>query len=320
MLSEIDRIIFGDNQFFGINHMSEEKAQAQAERFKDGKAIIRVIDAAYECGIHAFMFNTHDRVAEICDHFRVNPRKYSDLRLYPSMPYAHKYANAVNEKGMIGALNDFLFTGRTVGQAVTTLLRSGRSIVHQDMIEVMKLLVDAEMRMFKGLEVRAIFLQNIVTDLLLGMRAKTIVTEFARHVQSTYGVDAAFNTMNMPRLVDFLEECGISNPLVCCSINKAGYFMSPGLREYEETPRSKAIRAVAMSVLASGAIPAEEAIGYICGLPNIQGIVFGASSQGHIEETRRLIIAHRQPANCGPHAYQVVPASADPLDRLSTPC
>ena len=36
----MDRIIFGDNQFFGINHMSEEKAQAQAERFKDSQTII----------------------------------------------------------------------------------------------------------------------------------------------------------------------------------------------------------------------------------------------------------------------------------------
>ena len=72
---DMDKIIFGDNQFFGINHMSEEKAQAQAERFRDTKAIIRVIDAAYECGIHAFMFNTHDKVAEICDHFRANPAK-----------------------------------------------------------------------------------------------------------------------------------------------------------------------------------------------------------------------------------------------------
>ena len=37
----VDRIIFGDNQFFGINHMSVEKAQSQAERFKDINAIIK---------------------------------------------------------------------------------------------------------------------------------------------------------------------------------------------------------------------------------------------------------------------------------------
>ena len=29
----LDRIIFGDNQFFGINHMSEEKARDLGEKF-----------------------------------------------------------------------------------------------------------------------------------------------------------------------------------------------------------------------------------------------------------------------------------------------
>jgi hypothetical protein len=288
----MDRIILGDNQFFGINHMSEEKAQAQAERFKDISAIIRVIDAAYECGIRAFMFNTHERVAEICDHFRTNPAKYSDVHLYPSMPYAHKYANAVNEKGMVGALNDFLFSGRTAGQAFTTILRGGRSIINQDMVQVMKLLVDAEMRMFKGLNVRAVFLQNIVTDLLLGLGAQAIFVEFARHVQSTYGVEPAFNTMNMPRLVEFLLDCGIENPIICSAINKAGYFMHPDRDSYEMTIRTRPFRPIAMSIFASGAISPEDAVLYIAGLSNIRSIVFGASSFVHILETKRLLDKH----------------------------
>lgn len=288
----MDKIIFGDNQFFGINHMSEEKAQAQAERFRDTKAIIRVIDAAYECGIHAFMFNTHDKIAEVCDYFRANPQKYADLRLYPSMPYAHKYANAVNEKGMIGALNDFLFSGRTTGQAFTTILRGGRSIINQDMVQVMKLLVDAEMRMFRGLNVRAVFLQNIVTDLLLGLRAKAIFVEFGHHVRSTYGVEPAFNTMNMPRLVEFLLDCRIGNPIVCSSINKAGYLMHPDKDSYEVTIGTRPFRPIAMSILASGAILPEEAVLYIAGLSNIRSIVFGASSFAHILETKRLIEKH----------------------------
>jgi hypothetical protein len=287
----MDRIIFGDNQFFGINHMSEDKAQAQAERFKDVRAIIEVVDAAYDCGIHAFMFNTHDVVADLCDHFRANPERYADLRLYPSMPYAHKYANAVNEKGMIGAINEFVFSGRTAGEALTTLIRGGQGIINRDVIDVMKLLVDAEMRMFKGLNVRAVFLQNIVTDLLLGLQARKIFTGFVSHVRTTYGVDAAFNTMNMPRLVDFLLESGIKNPIVCSSINKTGYLMQPDRETYEIAVRTRPFRPMAMSVLASGAIPPAEAIEYVCRLPNVRSIVFGASSRRNIEETRRMILS-----------------------------
>lgn len=285
----MDRIIFGDNQFFGINHMSEEKAQAQSERFKDIEAIIKVIDTAYECGIRAFMFNTHDRVGELCDHFRANPEKYSDLRLYPSMPYAHKYANAVNEKGMIGALNDFVFADRSAAQVLGMLARGAMSVVSQDMIKVMKLLVDAEMRMFKGLNVRAVFLQNIVTDLLLGLGAKTVFVEFSSHIRSTYGVEPAFNTMNMPQLVDFLIECGIENPIVCSSVNKIGYLMNPSKKAYEEALKTNSFRPMAMSILASGAVSPEEAVKYVLSQKNIRSIVFGASSRPHIVQTKELI-------------------------------
>jgi len=288
----MDRIIFGDNQFFGINHMSEEKAQAQSERFKDINAIIQVIDTAYDCGIHAFMFNTHDHVAQLCDHFRAHPAKYADLRLYPSMPYAHKYANAVNEKGMIGALNEFIFSGRSVGEAFQTILRGGKSVLNKDMIEIMKLLVDAEMRMFKGLNVQAIFLQNIVTDLLLGLGVKEAFVQFARHIRKAYNVEPAFNSMNMPNLVGFLHECGIENPIICSSLNKAGYLMSPNVQAYEQVLSNNSFRPMAMSILASGAVPPKEAIEYVCRFKNIKSIVFGASSANHIQQTRELINEH----------------------------
>ena len=39
----MDRILFGDNQFFGVNHMSEEKARQQAMRFQDMDEIMRVL-------------------------------------------------------------------------------------------------------------------------------------------------------------------------------------------------------------------------------------------------------------------------------------
>lgn len=289
----MDRIIFGDNQFFGINHFSEEKAQSQSERFKDLDAIIKVVDIAYECGIHAFMFNTHSRVAEICDYFRANSKKYPDLRLYPSVPYAHKYANAVNEKGIIGALNDFIFKGSTAGQVLVTFFQGGKSIINRNMIDVMKILVDAEMRMFRGLNVRAVFLQNIVTDLMLGLGIKEMFVEFASHITKKYDAEPAFNTMNMPYLVDFLLDCGIANPIICSSINKIGFLMNPSRQAYEEAIRTKPFRPMAMSILASGAVTPEDAVKYVAEQNNIKSIVFGASSRTHIQETKDLICQYQ---------------------------
>ena len=97
----MERILFGDNQFFGINHMSEERARAQAMRFQNIDAVIAVLDAAYDEGIRAFMCTTHERIAEVCDHVRAHPDRYRGFAFYPCMPYAHKYANAVTEQGLL---------------------------------------------------------------------------------------------------------------------------------------------------------------------------------------------------------------------------
>ncbi len=46
---------------------------------------------------------------------------------------------------------------------------------------------------------------------------------------------------------------------------------------------------MAMSILASGAVPPQEAIEYVVNQENIQAIVFGASSRNHIVQTREMI-------------------------------
>lgn len=285
----LDRVIFGDNQFFGINHMSEEKARVLVERFRDLKAITDVIDIAYDCGIRAFMLNTNERAKDICDYLRSHPARYVDLRLYPSLPYAHKYANAVAEKGIFGALRDCILADSSAGNIVGMLTKGGLSLFEKDMIKVMQLLVDIEMKTFQDLNVQVIFLQNIITDLLLGYRIKDVFVEFVSYIKEKYGVEAGFITVNLPMLVSSLEDCGIENPIVCSSINKIGHAMNPNRKTYEETLSEKHFRPIAMSILASGAIKPKDAVEYVCRQPNIRSVVFGASSRQHIEETKQLI-------------------------------
>jgi len=285
----LDRIIFGDNQFFGINHMSESKAQALSEKFKDLKAITEVIDIAYNSGIRAFMLNTHDRTEDICNHFRRNIGRYSEIHFYPSMPYAHKYANAVAEKGIFGALKSTILKGSGTKDILGILTRGGSLIFEKDMIKVMQILVDIEMKIFRGLNVKVVFLQNIVTDLLLGFGLKEAFVEFASYVKEKYSVEAGFISLNMPMCVNFLLNCGIENPIVCSAINKAGYFMNPDIESYENTLKEMQLKPIAMSIFASGAVDPEEAIDYVCRKLNIRSIVFGASRKQHILETKQII-------------------------------
>jgi hypothetical protein len=281
----MERLLFGDNQFFGVNHMSEEKARAQMMRFQDLEAIIGVLDNAYDAGVTSFMCTTHDRIAMVCDHMRSNPQRYKDFQFLPCMPYAHKYANAVTEDGMVGALKRFLPEEGIVNAA----LRGGMSLARKDIEGITTLLVDAEMKMFAGLNTPVIFLQNVVVDLLLGLNFKAAFRIFADHIKSRYNAEPGFITMNMPKLLDALEEVGIENPIVCSNINKIGFRMCGGFEAYERALDEKKFRAIAMSVFASGAVPAREAIEWVCKQPNIQAIVFGASSRTNIQNTKSLV-------------------------------
>lgn len=280
----MERILFGDNQFFAVNHISDEKSRAQAIRFKEDKAIIRTLDHAIGAGVNTFMCTTHDRIGNICDHIRSNPEKYKGYSVIPCMPYAHKYANAVTELGIVGTLKEYV-----PGNFFGSLFKGGMAYLSKDYLSIMELLIDAEMKMFKGINTPVIFLQNVVTDLLLGLGMTDVLKAFHEYVRKKYNADAGFITMNMPKLLDALEKAGIENPVICASINKAGFRMSGGVALYEDLLKSRKVRVVAMQVLAGGAISPREAIEYVCRLPNIESILFGASSQGNIEETVSLI-------------------------------
>ncbi len=280
----MERILFGDNQFFAVNHISDEKSRAQSIRFKDDESIIKTLDIAREKGVNTFMCTTHDRIANICDIIRANPAKYADYKIFPCMPYAHKYANAVTELGIAGTLKQYV-----PGNFIGSLFKGGVAYLAKDYLSIMELLIDAEMKMFKGIKTPVIFPQNVVTDLLLGLGMTDILVAFHKYVEKKYDAEAGFITMNMPMLLEKLEQAGIQNPIICSSINLAGFRMSGGKEAYEHVLKTKKVRAIAMQVLGGGAINPKDAIEYVCKLPNIESILFGASSGANITQTVNYI-------------------------------
>lgn len=282
---KMDRLLFGDNQFFGVNHMSEEKARAQQMRFQNLDAIMNVLDAAYDEGVHTFMCTTHERIGEVADRVRANPDRYPEMKFFPGMPYAHKYANAVTEDGFLGAIRKFL----PEDGLLDSIARGTSSLARKDIEGISTLLIDAELKMFAGLSTPVIWMQNVVVDLLSGLGFRDAFRIFADHVRKRYNAEPGFITMNLPRLLDDLDAVGVENPIVCSNINKIGFRMSGGVDAYLDAIDKRPFRAVAMSVFASGAVPPREAIEWVCGLPNLESIVFGASSRTNIASTVSLV-------------------------------
>lgn len=282
----MERVIFGDNQFFGVNHSSDEKSRAQAIKFKTNKAILDVLDIAVDEGINTFMCTTHDRIADICKVIRDNP-KYEDFKIYPCMPYAHKYANAVTELGIMGTIKQYV-----PGNLFSTVAKGGLAFVKKDFISMMELLIDAELKMFKGIQTPVIFLQNVITDMLLGLGMTDFLVGFHDYIKEKHNAEAGFITMNLPLLLDTLEGAGVRNPIVCASINKIGFRMSGGIELYEKVIAQKRCRLIAMQVFAAGALPPKEALEYVCKLDGVESILFGASSRANIKQSKNLIDAY----------------------------
>lgn len=287
LMEQIDKIVFGDNQFFGINHRSQDKAEELAKKFSDIRNILDVYDCAFECGIRAVMLNSNERAAEITQYFRDHKDKYGDLAWYPSIPYPHKYADMVNELGIFPAINEAIFKNNTAGGMLSMITKGVTVAVTKDALKIMEMLIDVEYKMFKGLDCKVLFLQNVVTDLLLGLGIKEIFEHYCEYIWKKHKIIPGFITLNMPYLKAKLEEWGIENVVICSTVNAAGFNMYPSKEEYERVIAyndASKYQLMGMNILASGSTSPKQSFDYI-NSQKLQSVVFGASSKEHIKNT-----------------------------------
>jgi hypothetical protein len=279
----MDRILFGDNQFFGVNHVSDEKSRQMSIKYRYDEAILNTLKIANTSGIDTFMCTTHDRMISIVNHM-ANDERLQHMDIYPCLPYAHKYANAVTELGVLGTVKQYL-----TGNYISSLFKGGVAYLSKDYISMMELMIDAELKMFKHASTPVIFLQNVITDLLLGLGMKDVLKAFHTHIIKKYNAEPGYITMNMPKLTEMLLSAGIEHPIICSSINVDGFRMSGGKNLYESYLRNGKSRNIAMQVFSGGNTSPNKAIEYVCSLPNIESILFGSSSKENIYQTVDLI-------------------------------
>ena len=279
----MNRILFGDNQFFGVNHVSDEKSRQMSIKYRHDEAILKTLKIANTSGIDTFMCTTHDRMITIVNKM-INDERLQHMAIYPCLPYAHKYANAVTELGVLGTVKQYL-----PGNYISSLFKGGIAFLSKDYISMMELMVDAELKMFKHASTPVIFLQNVVTDLLLGLGMKDVLKAFHYHIIKKYNAEPGYITMNMPKLTEMLLSVGIEHPIICSSINVDGFRMSGGKEIYESYLRKGKSRNIAMQIFSGGNTSPSKAIEYVCSLPNIESILFGSSSKENIFQTVGLI-------------------------------
>jgi hypothetical protein len=277
------RIILGDNQFLGINHASLDKALAMEDRFAKPEAILEVIGWAYEAGVRDFMFTTHDRLKPVF-HEIVRSGLFPGMQYIPCLPYAHKYANSLTDGGIRAVVADHIG-----GCSKTELLKGISRLAIGDFSAVMQLLVEIELLMTRGLNVSGVFLQNVIFDLIVGLRGRDLLARFHRHVSDKLCATPGYITMNHPLAQRVLcDEIGLQSPWICANFNIAGFRMNPGPVEVRASFGNGRSKNIAMSIFASGALGAEGAVEHVRDFAGVDSILFGSSRRQNIQHNAAL--------------------------------
>ena len=123
-------------------------------------------------------------------------------------------------------------------------------------------------------------MQNIITDMLMGIGRGDILIEFIKRVIKL-GYKPGIITLN-PIMFDqifskYEDNCSTNDLIVCFNINKQGFNVFPSLEQVENFIHSKPrYKLMGMSIFASGAAKIPESINYIKTL-NLDYVVFGSS-------------------------------------------
>lgn len=272
------KIILGDNQFFGVNHFDLQKAKKTKSKFESVKSIEKFIKNSLSLGMDGFMINSNFTGYKLLSKINFDNNK----EIHYSIPYPHKYANMVNEKGMTSLL--YYVVNNT---SIIDIIKYGfMFLVTKNLKYLIKPVLNIEIpnNLPKG---SYVYLQNVITDLILGMGKFDLIIEFINAV-SKMDYKPGIITLNPLILQSYLNNYKkmrwMKQLIVCFNINKEGFNVFPKKSDVEEMTSSNQIyKKMGMSIFSSGGADIQESIKYIKTL-NLDYVVFGSSKLENIEK------------------------------------
>jgi hypothetical protein len=290
MTAKIDRLLIGDNPFNGVNHRSREKSRVRAGMLSE-KEIVKIIETALDNGAQGLVFSVTPRMLSVLKYMKENGWN-RELHLYPIVPDVLSLVNESAELGMAGLLFRLL-DGLSVQGKLKFMVKGGLAALSLSPMELIKIYLDTEIvriyaSMPRGAETRAIFLHEVVTDTLVGLRIPNILQEYCKHVQSKFGVTPGMVTRNFPKLVKLIEFFTFSSnsAAVMTPFNAIGFQMNPSKDTCEKAlSEARDVKVIAMSILAGGALGLDDAMRYLNGLSSRVSCVVGVSTTYQAFET-----------------------------------
>ena len=274
-------VLLGDNPFFGIDHLSQERARMRMKNLNGFDKITEIMDTSYKLGAKGFVVSTHPQLKDLIKFMKKQTNLLEKMEFYPILPYAHGYVSKVTEKGILGTLNDVL--SGSLDSKLKILFKGSVGFLKKDFNRLLQTITDVELLPLNETRKKIIFLHDVVTDLAISLGFKNLVEIFMDHIKNQYGVQVGLVTKNFPKLVDTMNEWNIDIPIIMTSFNPLGYQMNPTQTDCEKYLKH-VDKIIAMNVLAGGLMKPLDSAKYISKL-NLDSIVVGMSTVEHVKET-----------------------------------
>lgn len=269
--------ILGDNQFFGVNHNDIDKGNETKDKFKTDDSIVSFIYESLSIGLNGFMINSNIRGYNIVNSISNNVKG----EIHYSIPYPHKFASMVNEGGMLNLIKYIINNS----SFKSLFIHLPRFLFFGNVKYLIPLILDLEIppKLSKG---SYVYLQNIVTDLILGIKRYDLLESFCISVTKK-GFKPGLITLNPVLLDNVLSNLNndIQDQLIVCfNINNAGFNVFPNLVEVEKFACKKTkYKKMAMSIFSSGGSHnIQSSIEYIKQL-SLDYVVYGSSKIKNIK-------------------------------------
>jgi len=278
-------LILGHNQFIGISHISEERSREREKRFSDVKNIYKVVEKAVDLGYKGMIIETHPRMLEFIKYYKkINT---FDIDFYLQVPYVQGYIQKMNEKGLSGLVSEIVQRGG-IGSASVMALKNIMHLAKKDYLSMAISALQLEVAPFKDIKIKSMLLHNVITDLLLSLQMKDILSEYNRYVEDKLKIKPGFITLNFPLFKNSLEKWNMKPSLVMTPLNPGGYDMNPSKKIVETAIEKYNGEIMAMNILGGGAFDVGKAYGYLKSFSNIKFCTVGASSKLHLTDLAEI--------------------------------
>ena len=274
-------LILGHNQFIGINHTSEDLSREKEKKFSKIENIYHVVETASEVGFDGMIMETHPRMIEFFEYYKAN--QTFDMDFYLQVPYVVGYVKKMNENGVTGLLTDVVDQTGFLGVGGLAL-KGAKSFLRKDYISLAMSVLKLEVSPFTDVNIKALLLHNVFTDLLLSLDISDAFTSYNDYVKNELGLQPGYDTLNFSLLSNKFKKWDIKSEFVMTPVNPMGFDMNPSKNDVVNDINHYNGEIIAMNVLGGGAFSLNESSSYLNSFGNINHCVVGASSKEHLIE------------------------------------